>query len=83
MDYIAVHIQTDPNDLTQIEKILREKDIIRSVYSKDLFDQYSLGDYLEQIHVHESRFTALLDRNIFSDIIPVAKKTDKNVLPNW
>jgi hypothetical protein len=75
MDYIAVHIQTDPNDLMLIEEILREKDIIRSVYSKDIFDQYSLGDYLEQIHVHESRFTALLDRNIFSDIIAVAQKT--------
>lgn len=78
MDYVAIHIQIDPNDLMQIEKILRERDIIRSVYSKGLFDQYSLGDYLEQIHVHESRFTAVLDRNIFSDIIAVAKNTDKN-----
>ena len=77
MDYVAVHIQINPDDLRQIEKILRERDIIRSVYSKDLFDQYSLGDYLEQIHVHESKFTALLDRNIFSDIIAVAKNTDK------
>jgi len=74
MDNVAVHIQINPNDLRQIEQILRERDIIRSVYSKDLFDQYFLGDYLKQIHVHESKFTALLDRNIFSDIIAVAKK---------
>ena len=77
MDNVAVHIQINPNDLRQIEQILRERDIIRSVYSKDLFDQYFLGDYLKQIHVHESKFTALLDRNIFSDIIAVAKKTDE------
>jgi hypothetical protein len=76
MDYVAIHIQINPNDLKVIERILRERDIIRLVYPKDLFDQYFLGDYLEQIHVHESKFTALLDRNIFSDIIAVAKKTD-------
>lgn len=73
----SFYIQINPNDLKGIEKILRDRDIIRSVYPKDLFDQYSLGDYLEQIHVHESKFTALLDRNIFSDIIALAKKTDK------
>ena len=77
MDYVAVYIQINPTDLKGIEQILRERDIIRSVYPKDLFDQYFLGDYLEQIHVHESKFTALLDRNIFSDIIAVAIKSDK------
>lgn len=77
MDYVAVHIQINSNDLKGIEQIIRERDIIRSAYSKDLFDQYSLGDYLKQIHLHESKFTALLDRNIFSDIIAVAKNTGK------
>ena len=77
MDYVAVHIKISSDDLRMIEQMLRERNIIRSVYSKDLFDQYSLGDYLEQIHVHESKFTALLDRNIFSDIVAVAKQTDK------
>lgn len=77
MNYVAVHIQVNPQDLQGIEQIIRERDIIRSVYPTDLFDQYSLGDYLEQIQVHDSKFVALFDRNIFSDVIAVIKNTDK------
>lgn len=77
MNYVAVNIQVNPQDLHGIEQIIRERDIIRSVYPTDLFDQFFLGDYLEQIHVHDSKFFALLDRNIFSDIIAVIKNTDK------
>jgi hypothetical protein len=73
MNYVAIHIQINPDDLQEIEQILRKRDIIRSVYPRNLFDQYILGNYLEQIHVHECRFAAVLDRNIFSDIIAVAK----------
>lgn len=73
MNYVAVQIQINPDDLQKMERILRERDIIRTVYPRDLFDQYILGDYLEQIHVHKCRFAAVLDRNIFSDIIAVAK----------
>jgi hypothetical protein len=73
MNYVAVHIQINPNDLQQIEQILRKRDIIRSVYPRNLFDQYILGNCLEQTHVHECRFGAVIDRNIFADIIAVAK----------
>ncbi len=82
MDYIAVHINIRHEDIEGIEQIVRERDIIRSVYPIGLFNQYFLGNYLEQIHVHDSKFVALFDRNIFSDIIAVTKHIGESKITN-
>ncbi|MCK4629061.1 MAG: hypothetical protein KAT56_08650 [Sedimentisphaerales bacterium] len=80
MNYIAIHnIPVNPIDLEKIEKIIREKDIIRSLYPPSLFNQYFLEDYLKEIHVHNSRFLALFDRNIFTDIVAVAKNSGNKI----
>jgi hypothetical protein len=69
---------TDDDDLKAIEKMLSEKNVICSSYQKDLFDQYSYLDYRKQIDIHNNKFSFLLDRNIFSEIISFAKKDDSS-----
>ena len=75
MNFVAVHMPVEPADIIAVERLIAERDIIRSVYSDSEFDRYSLGAYLEEVHVHGSKFVALLDRNIFSDIIAVVRGT--------
>lgn len=69
----AVHFHIDPMDLQCIEKMIRDSDSITAMWPVDLFDRYSLGAYVRETHVHESKFFALFDRNIYTDIIAVAK----------
>ena len=73
MNFVGVHIPFDHKDIKAIEDKIKERDIIRTVYSDEEFNQYTLGSYLEEVHVHGSKFVALFDRNIFSDIIAVAR----------
>ena len=77
MDYVGVHIPVENADITAIENILKDRDIIKTVYSEDEFNQYSLRSYLEEVHVHNSKFVALLDRNIFSDIVSAVRGPHK------
>jgi hypothetical protein len=73
MNFIGVHIPFDHNDIKAIEDKIKERDIIRTLYSEEEFDQYMLASYLEEVHVHGGKFVALFDRNIFTDIVTVAR----------
>ena len=78
--FYGVQINIKPDDLDEIETIIRERDIIRTVYPSSVFNPYSLGDYLDQIHVHKAIFHAMLDRNILSEIISVINNYSEKAL---
>ena len=71
----AVHFNIDPMDLQRIEKMIRESDTITTIWPVDLFDRYFLGAYVKETDVEKNKFFALLDRNIYTDIIAVAKSS--------
>jgi len=62
-------------DLFSVEQILRRADIIRTGVGKDDFDQYSTLSYQEQIQRYDTKFYALLDRNIVTDVISIVRGT--------
>lgn len=68
-----VRFNIDPMDLQRIEKMIRDNDTITTIYSVDLFDRYFLGAYVKETDVEKNKFFALLDRNIYTDIITVAE----------
>jgi len=80
MTEFFLEIPFNPSDINKIEQLTRRRDVIRSVYSNDLFDQYSLASYFKEIHIHKSQFCAMFDRNIFTAIIEVAKKSGEKSL---
>ena len=55
--------------------MLRKSDAITAIWSDSLFDRYSLGAYVEQTHIEGNSFLALLDRNIYTDIIAAAQSS--------
>lgn len=69
-----VQFNIDPMDIQRIEKMIRDSDTITTIWPVDIFDRYSLGAYLEETYGN-NKFFALLDRNIFTDIIAVAKSS--------
>jgi hypothetical protein len=71
---ITFDLPINPKYLSRIEKIIKDQDIIRTVYSEDEFDRYSFLEYMKQIYIHKTKIFALLDRNIFIDIISIASK---------
>jgi len=71
----AVYFNIDPIDLQRIEEMIRDSDIITTIWPVDIFDRYSLGAYVKETHVEKNKFFALLDRNIYTDIIAVAKSS--------
>lgn len=73
MNGYLIQMPFSHSDINKIEQIIRKKDIIRFVYSDHSFDQYSIRAYLEKEYVHNSKFGAIFDRNIFSNIIEVAR----------
>lgn len=70
-----VRFNIDPMDLQRIEKMIRDSDTITTIWPVDLFDRYSLGAYVKETDVEKNKFFALLDRNIYTDIIAVAKSS--------
>jgi len=68
-----VHFNIDPTDLQRIEKMIRDSDTITTILPVNLFDRYFLGDYVNETEVENNKFFALLDRNIYTDIVEVAK----------
>lgn len=70
-----VHFNIDPMDLQRIEKMIRDSDTITTIWPADLFDRYFLGAYVKETAVEKNKFFALLDRNIYTDIIAVAKSS--------
>ncbi len=68
-----VRFNIDPMDLQRIEKMIRDSDTITTIWSVDQFDRYSLGAYVKETAVAENKFFAMLDQNMFSRIIGVAK----------
>jgi hypothetical protein len=68
-----IQIPIKPDDLQKIEQILRERDNIITPYPSNIFDPYSLSDYLSQTKIHGNTFNALFDRNIYSYIIQAVK----------
>jgi hypothetical protein len=75
---VSFDLPISNSDLIAVQDILRQKDIIRTVYLESEFDQYSFIKYSEQIILHKTQFCAILDRNIFSDIIAIAQSKCKN-----
>jgi hypothetical protein len=71
-----VHFDIDPMDLQRIEKMIRNSDTITTIRPVDIFDRYFLGDYVKETEVEKNKFFALLDRNIYTDIVAVAKSSD-------
>jgi len=71
-----VRFNIDPMDLQKIEKMIRDSDTITTILSVDLFDRYSLGAYEKQMD-QENKFFAMLDHNMFSRIIGIAKNRGK------
>jgi hypothetical protein len=63
------------HDLFSVEQILRRADIIRIGVGKDDFDQYSTLSYQEQIQHYDTKFYALLDRNLMTDVISIVRGT--------
>lgn len=72
-----VRFNIDPMDRQRIEKMIRDSDIITTILPVDLFDKYFLGAYVEQTDVEENKFFAMLDLNMFSRIIGIAKNRGK------
>jgi hypothetical protein len=70
-----VRFNIDPMDLQRIEKMIRDSDTITTIWPVDLFDRYFLGAYVKETDVEKNKFFALLDRNIYTDIIAVAKSS--------
>ncbi len=70
-----VRFNIDPMDLQRIEKMIRDSDTITTIWSVDQFDKYFLGAYVKETDVEKNKFFALLDRNIYTDIIAVAKSS--------
>ena len=70
-----VQFNIDPMDLQRIEKMIRDRDTITTIYPVGLFDRYSLGAYVKETDIEKNKFFALLDRNIYTDIIAVAKSS--------
>jgi len=68
-------LPVNQHDLFSIEQILRSADIIRTGIGKDDFDQYSTLSYQEQIQHYDTKFYALLDRNIMTDVISIVRGT--------
>lgn len=68
-----VRFNIDSMDLQRIEKMIRDSDTITTIYPVDLFDRYFLGAYVKETYVEKNKFFALLDRNIYTDIITVAE----------
>lgn len=64
-------------DLMAIQDLLRERDIIQTVFPESQFDRYSFLRYSLQHRLHNEQFCALLDRNIFSYIISVVQNKTK------
>ena len=64
-------------DLQRIEKMIRDSDIITTILPVNLFDRYFLGDYVNETEVEKSKFFAMLDHNMFSRIIGIAKNEGK------
>ena len=69
----AIYFDINPIYLQRIEKMIRESDIITTIWPVDTFDRYSLGAYVRETYIEKNKFFALLDRNIYTDIISVAK----------
>lgn len=70
-----VRFNIDPMDLQRIEKMIRDSDSIRTIWPVNLFERYFLGAYVKETDVEKNKFFALLDRNIYTDIIAVAKSS--------
>ena len=70
-----VHFNIYPMDLQRIEKMIRDSDTITTIWPVDLFDRYFLGAYVKETDVEKNKFFALLDRNIYTDIVAVAKSS--------
>jgi len=68
-----VRFNIDPMDLQRIEKMIRDSDTITTIWPVDLFDRYFLGAYVKETDVEKPALFALLDRNIYTDIITVAE----------
>jgi len=70
-----VRFNIDSMDLQRIEKMIRDSDTITTILPVERFDKYLLGEYVEETDVEKNKFFALLDRNIYTDIITVAKSS--------
>jgi hypothetical protein len=79
MKFYRINLPINRHDLIIIQDILRRKDVIRTVFPESQFDQYSFLSYAKEMTLHKTRFCAVLDRNIFSDIIAVINNNHKSV----
>lgn len=64
-------------DLQSIEKMVRNSNAITAIWSVDEFDRYSLDAYMKETKIDGSKFFAMLDHNMFSRIIGIAKNRGK------
>lgn len=68
------HLVTLPLDklkLNYICSILKKKNIICTIYNEDIFNPYSIEDYLNQIVNHKHSFEAIFDTNIIIDLLRI------------
>jgi len=61
------------SDLSEIQNVLKHRNIILSPFSQDLFDAYSISDYIKEKEIHGTEIKAIFDRNIFTDIISLVR----------
>jgi hypothetical protein len=76
----VIHFNIDPMDLQSIEKMVRNSNAITTIWSVDEFDRYRLGAYVKETEIEGSRFFAMLDHNMFSRIIGIAKNRGRKPL---
>lgn len=79
INFYRIELPINSHDLIIIQDILRRRDVIRTVFPKSQFDQYSFLSYAKEMALHETIFCAILDRNIFSDIIAVVNNNRKSI----
>src|SRR3972149_12223886 len=70
---MAINVPIPTAELFAIQKMLEDDDIICSVFKPDLFNAYFIGSYIKEQEIHGTKIKALIDRNIFTDIVSLAR----------
>lgn len=70
---VVIELPIHVSDLFEIQKMLQNNRIICSVFKLPAFNEYLIADYIGEKEIHGTTISALFDRNIFTDIISLAR----------
>lgn len=81
MELRIMELPIPVSDLFEIQRILKNNNIIYSVFEPHLFNVYDFKDYIREEEIHGTEINILFDLNIFTNLISLIRGKKQLLLP--